>query len=110
MTEKNKKYPAVISDIFIIKYIYIHIGYWIFYILFFTVQRFAFSGYNDFIPNLKLNLAYLPIILICTYLVTEYLIPDMFNRKNLILTGPIFVLIIVVEPVFVYLLGKRIPY
>jgi two-component system, LytTR family, sensor kinase len=108
MTEKKKKYPAIIRDIFINRYLYIHIGYWIFYILFFTAQRFAFYGYNDFIPNLKLNLAYLPIILLCTYLVTEYVIPDMFNRKNHFLTASILVLIIVVEPVFAYLVRIKI--
>jgi two-component system LytT family sensor kinase len=103
MTGREKKYLAIIRDIFINRYFYIHIGYWIFYILFFTVQRFAFYGYSDFIPNLKLNLAYLPNVLICTYIVTGIVIPNMFNRNKLFLTGSILVLIIVVEPVFAYL-------
>ena len=108
MVARNKKYHTIIRNILINRYLYIHIGYWIFYILFFTVQRFAFYGYSDFIPNLKLNLVYLPTVLICTYLVTEYVIPEMFNRNRLFLTGSILLLIIVVEPVFAYLVRINI--
>jgi two-component system LytT family sensor kinase len=103
MKGRKKKHLSAIKNIFINKYLYIHVGYWIFYILFFTVQRFAFYGYSDFIPNLKLNLAYLPIVLISTYLVTEYVIPKLFSRNNLIFVSSILVLIIVFEPVFAYL-------
>jgi two-component system LytT family sensor kinase len=103
MTGRRKKYLITLRDIFLSRYLYIHIGYWIFYILFFTVQRFAFYGYSDFIPNMKLNLIYLPAVLICTYLVTEYVIPDLFNRTHLFLTGSLLILIIVIEPVFAYL-------
>jgi two-component system LytT family sensor kinase len=108
MTLTKKKHRFVIRDIFINRYIYIHIGYWIFYILFFTVQRFAFYGYSDFIPNLKLNLVYLPTVLICTYLVTEYVIPNMFNRNRLFLTGSVLLLTILIEPVFAYLVRIKI--
>ncbi len=102
MTGRKKKHLEKIRDVFLNRYLFIHIGYWIFYILFFTIQRFAFYGYSDFIPNLKLNLAYLPIILISTYLVTEYVIPNMFNRNHLFLSSSILVIIIVIEPVFAY--------
>ena len=103
MTGRKKKYLAKIRGICNDRQSCIHIGYWIFYILFFTVQRFAFYGYIDFIPNLKLNLAYLPIILICTYIVSEYVIPNMFNRQNLFITGTILVLLIIIEPFLAYL-------
>jgi two-component system, LytTR family, sensor kinase len=98
-----KKYITISKNVFNNRYLYIHIGYWIFYILFFTVQRFAFYGYSDFIPNLKLNLTYLPTVLISTYIVSEFVIPNMFYRNNLVLAGSILVLIIVVEPVSAYL-------
>jgi sensor histidine kinase YesM len=102
------KYFTSIRNIFLNKYFYIHIGYWIFYILFFTVQRFAFYGYSDFIPNLKLNLAYLPNTLICTYAVTEYVIPSLFSRNKLFLPVLILVLIITTEPVLAYLIRINI--
>jgi two-component system LytT family sensor kinase len=108
MTGIKKKYPAKLREILISRYLYIHIGYWIFYILFFTVQRFAFYSYSDFIPNLKLNLAYLPVVLICTYLVTEYVIPSMFSRNHFFLTVSILILIIVIEPVLQYLVRIKI--
>jgi two-component system, LytTR family, sensor kinase len=103
MTGKKEKHLAKIRGIFESRQLSIHIGYWIFYILFFTIQRFAFYGYIDFIPNLKLNLAYLPIILISTYLVSEYIIPNLFNSNNLIISGTILVLIIITEPFLAYL-------
>jgi len=102
------KYLTSVRNIFLKKYFYIHIGYWIFYILFFTVQRFAFYGYSDFLPNLKLNLAYLPNTLICTYAVTEYVIPSLFSRNKLFLPVLILVLIITIEPVFAYLIRVTI--
>jgi two-component system LytT family sensor kinase len=108
MVIAKKNGRIIIRDILKSRYFYIHVGYWIFYILFFTVQRFAFYGYSDFIPNLKLNLVYLPTVLICTYLVTEYVIPDMFNRNRLFFAGSILVLIILIEPVFAYLVRIKI--
>ena len=105
---RKKKYLTLAQNVFLNKYLYIHIGYWIFYILFFTVQRFAFYGYSDFIPNLKLNLAYLPNVLICTYVVTEYVIPAFFSRNKLFLPFLILVLIITVEPFIVYLIRINI--
>ncbi len=106
--DREKKYKTSVRNIFINRYLYIHIGYWIFYILFFTVQRFAFYGYSDFIPNLKLNLVYLPTVLICTYAVSEYVIPALLSRNNLFLPVLILVLIIICEPVFAYLIRKNI--
>ena len=105
---RKKKYLTLAQNVFLNKYLYIHIGYWIFYILFFTVQRFAFYGYSDFVPNLKLNLAYLPIVLICTYIVTEYVIPALFSRNKLFLPCLILVLIITAEPFFAYLIRINI--
>jgi two-component system LytT family sensor kinase len=105
---RKKKYLTLVQNLFLNKYLYIHIGYWIFYILFFTVQRFAFYGYSDFVPNLKLNLAYLPSVLICTYVVTEYVIPALFSRNKLFLPFLILVLIITAEPFFAYLVRMYI--
>ena len=101
---RKKKYQSIARNIFLNKDFYIHVGYWIFYILFFTVQRFAFYGYSDFLPNLKLNIAYLPTVLICTYIVTEYVIPAFFSKNNLFLPILILILIITAEPFFAYLI------
>jgi two-component system LytT family sensor kinase len=106
--DRKKKYLLLVRDILLNRYFYIHVGYWGFYVLFFTVQRFAFYGYSDFIPNLKLNLAYLPNVLVCTYVVTEYVIPNLFSRKNLFVPVFIFILIITAEPVFAYLIRIKI--
>jgi LytS/YehU family sensor histidine kinase len=103
-----KNYITALNNLFKNRYLYIHIGYWSFYILFFTLQRFAYYGYADFIPNLKLNLVYLPSVLICTYIVTEYVIPSLFQRNNLFLPVLILVLIILSEPVFAYLVRIKI--
>ena len=100
----ERKNPALLSGIFLNRYLYFHVGYWTFYILFFTVQRFAFYGYADFVPNLKLNLAYLPNVLIFTYIITEYIIPKLLFRNKLFTLVMVLVLIIVVEPVFAYLI------
>lgn len=103
MKGSRKKNKTGIKDIILNRYLYIHIGYWIFYILFFTVQRFAFYGYTDFIPNLKLNLAYLPEILLFTYIITEYVIPRLFGRKRLFAPVMVLILIIILEPLIAYL-------
>jgi LytS/YehU family sensor histidine kinase len=108
MTGRKKKFFIKLKNIFVNRSLYIHVGYWIFYILFFTVQRFAFYGYSDFIPNLKLNLAYLPTVLICTYIVTEYVIPAMFYRNNLFLPVLVLALMILAEPAFAYLVRINI--
>jgi two-component system LytT family sensor kinase len=103
MIHANRRYYSLFRNIFLNRDIYLHTGYWIFYVLFFTVQRFAFYGYNDFIPNLKLNLAYLPTILLCTYIVSEYVIPALFRRRSLFWPVSILLIIIVVEPLIAYL-------
>ena len=102
--DRKQKYLTSVRNIFLNRYLYLHFGYWTFYVLFFTVQRFAFYGYSDFIPNLKLNLAYLPNVLICTYIVTEYVIPSFFSRNKQFLPVLILVLIIIVEPILAYLI------
>jgi|WetSurMetagenome_2_1015567.scaffolds.fasta_scaffold05319_5 two-component system, LytTR family, sensor kinase len=102
--DTEKKYFSLFRNIFLNRYFWIHTGYWIFYILFFTVQRFAFYGYNDFVPNLKLNLVYLPSVLIFTYIISEYVVPDLFRRKNQFIPVFILILIILLEPIIAYLI------
>jgi len=103
MNSRTGKYLNPLKNIFYYRYFYVHIGYWILYLLFFTVQRFSFYGYSDFIPNLKLNLAYLPSVLIFTYIVTEYVLPALFSGKNLFIPVIILSMIIVIDPVVAYL-------
>jgi two-component system, LytTR family, sensor kinase len=104
MKGREKKYTALLRGIFLNKYLYFHTGYWIFYVLFFTVQRFAFYGYADFVPNLKLNLAYLPNVLIFTYFITEYVIPRLLSGNKLLIPSLVLILIILAEPGFAYLI------
>jgi sensor histidine kinase YesM len=102
------------------RYIYFHVLYWIFNVLYFTTQRFAFYGNENFLPSLKLILAYLPVILIFTYFVTEIIIPRYFQNRKLFnfLVSLFAVLIIypfvaylqriyIVEP---YVFNDHIPY
>lgn len=101
----KEKYKTFLSgSVFLNKYLYFHTGYWIFYVLFFTVQRFAFYGYSDFVPNFKLNLAYLPNILIFTYIITEYVIPRLFFRNKVLIPVLVLITIVLVEPFFAYLI------
>jgi two-component system, LytTR family, sensor kinase len=104
MTGSGRKYRGMIKELFFNRYLYLHIGYWIFYILFFTVQRFSFYGYSDFVPNLKLNLAYLPDILLFTYITTEFVIPQLLYRRKSPLPVLILILILLAEPLFAYLI------
>jgi len=84
------------------KGIYIHLGYWMFYVLFFTVQRFSYYGYKDFWPVLLLNLSYLPGVILFTYIITDVFIPKYFITRKIGYLLWMCVLALVIYPVVVY--------
>jgi two-component system, LytTR family, sensor kinase len=85
------------------RYIYFHVLYWIFNVLYFTTQRFAFYGNEYFLPSLKLILAYLPVILIFTYFVTEIVIPRYFQTRKLLNFLASLLGILIIYPAIAYL-------
>lgn len=85
-----------------------HTAYWLFYILFFTIQRYSLYGYNDFFPNLLLNFIYIPNVIIFTYLISEFLIPALFSQNSKFIPVLLLISILFIEPAFAYLLRETI--
>jgi sensor histidine kinase YesM len=96
---KFEKAKKVLRD----RNFYLHVIYWIFNVLYFTTQRFAFYGNENFIPSLKLIIAYLPFILIFTYTVTEFIIPRYFQYRKLFNFLTSLFAIIIIYPFVAYL-------
>lgn len=82
------------------KYLYYHILYWIFYVLFFAVQRASVQ--SNFIAALKLNLAFLPGVLLFTYFFVEFLVPQFFLKKRRASFSLISIILLLAYPVLVY--------
>jgi LytS/YehU family sensor histidine kinase len=78
-------------------FIYIHILYWVFYVIFFTLQRFAFYGYKNFFPVFALQLTYLPGVFMFTYFLSEVMVPQYYHKRK-----PRFLLIILFIILFIY--------
>ncbi len=85
------------------RYIYFHVLYWIFNTLYFTTQRFAFYGNENFLPSLKLILAYLPVLLMFTYFVTEIVIPRYFQNRKLFNFLASLLAVLIIYPFIAYL-------
>lgn len=85
-----------------------HVLYWVFYILFFTMQRSALTGYSEMVPNFIINLIYLPNTLIFTYFISEILLPGIFFRRIKGFFIFLLIIIILIEPFFVYLIRVNI--
>lgn len=96
---KSAKAKRVFRD----RHFYLHLLYWIINVLYFTTQRFAFYGNENFLPSLKLILAYLPGVLIFTYFVSEYIIPRYFRNKKLFIFLVSLFGILIIYPVIAYL-------
>ncbi|OFX86022.1 MAG: hypothetical protein A2W99_16550 [Bacteroidetes bacterium GWF2_33_16] len=82
------------------KYLYYHILYWVFYVLFFAIQRASVQ--SNFFSTLKLNLAFLPGVLIFTYFFVEFLVPQFFLKKRRVPFSLISIILLLTYPVFVY--------
>lgn len=87
---------------------FIHTSYWFFYILFFTIQRFAFYEYQNFFPVLCLQLTYLPGVILFTYFLSEVMVPRYFHRRKLSTFLLIIFIILVIYPTVVYFERKFI--
>lgn len=88
------------------KKIYFQILYWIFYLIFFTIQRSSFYSPTTltlFFPQFLINLIYLPGILLFTYFVTEFLIPRLYMRRKLLSFSLYLALTLLIYPLIAYL-------
>lgn len=106
----------VVKKVFSGKNLYFYILYWIFYVLFFSVQRsiaqhyfFLVGGLDlDYLESLRIafltNLAFLPGVIIITHLVVDYVLPKFYFNNRFSLFSFILALTVVLYPVVPYLI------
>lgn len=110
-----------ITRIFSNRNLYFYIFYWIIYLLFFSTQRFfalqmdlADSGLVTKQPldilkeSFFANLAFLPLVIIATHFVIDFILPKYYFRNRFYLFSIILISLIIVYPVFVYILRKLV--
>ena len=110
----------VVKKVFSGKNLNFYILYWIFYILFFSIQRsiaqhyfFLVGGVDlDYLESLKIsflsNLAFLPGVIIITHLAVDYVLPKFYFSNRFVLFSCLLVLIVVLYPAIPYLIRTYI--
>jgi two-component system LytT family sensor kinase len=101
--------------------LYFYFFYWIIYLLFFTTQRFfalrmdiGDAGLIDkpsldtLKESLYANLAYLPLVIIATHFVVNFILPKYYFRNRFYLFSIILISLITVYPFLVYILRKLV--
>lgn len=106
----------VVKKVFSGKNLNFYILYWIFYVIFFSIQRsvaqhyfFLVGGVDlDYLESLKIsflsNLAFLPGVIIITHFAVDYVLPKFYFRNRFFLFSCILALIVVLYPVIPYLI------
>jgi two-component system, LytTR family, sensor kinase len=113
----NKQFTGIFSN----RNLYFYIFYWIIYLLFFSTQRFfalrmdtAALGLTERQPLVVLresfytNLAFLPLVIIATHFVINFLLPRYYFRNRFFLFSIVLISLIFIYPVFIYVLRKLI--
>jgi sensor histidine kinase YesM len=96
--------------------LYVYVGYWVLYLMFFSVQRFFAASYfltgtglieageqNSFLNSLLTNIAYLPGVILVTHFVTEFLLPRYYFRNRFYHFSIFLALTILAYPLLAYL-------
>lgn len=103
------------------KDLYIYTGYWVIYVLFFSVQRFFARRYilsgmglvevnnlYTFKESLITNLAYLPEVIIATHFVVNYLLPRFYFRNRFYIFSLFLAGTVLFYPVLPYLVRSYV--
>ena len=96
--------------------LYVYIGYWALYLMFFSVQRFfaglyvltatglsGAEGQYSFLNSFLTNLAYLPGVILVTHFVTEFLLPRYYFTNRFYRFSIFLALTILAEPIVSYI-------
>lgn len=113
-------FKEVAKGVFSNKNLNFYILYWIFYLLFFAIQRstaqhyfFLVGGVNiNYLDSLKIsfltNLAFLPGVIAVTHLAINFVLPKFYFTNRFFLFSLILVLIVVLYPVVPFLIRAYI--